>query len=92
MEGNIFFFDSVFGALDAFEAFMGIDVQIEGDVGFEVIGRKMAELTDPIEIKASCAALISHCRIVKPVAEDNFVFLEGRHDHLLDMLGSIGKK
>jgi len=92
MEGNIFFFDPVFGALDPFESLMGIDVEIEGDVRLEVIGCKMAELADPCRIKSPRAALISDSRVVKAVAKDYLAIFQGRQDHLLDMLGPVSQE
>ena len=60
MEGNIFFFYPIFGALDALEAVVRIDIEIEGDVRLEIVGGIKAELADPVGIDAAGAALVGN--------------------------------
>ena len=52
----------------------------------------MAELANPVEIKASGAALIGDGGVIKPVAENDLFVCEGWEYDFLDMLGSVGKE
>jgi hypothetical protein len=92
MERDLFFFDPVFGSFDTTEALFRIDIEVEGKIGLEVLAGKEGKFTDPFKIKTACSALVGNGGIVKAVTENNFPSFEGGQDHLLDVLGPIGKE
>jgi hypothetical protein len=67
------------------------DIQIvdEGQVGRQPFSRKLVELVNQGEWKATTVALVGNSCIIETIGENDPARLEGRPDELADVLGAI---
>jgi hypothetical protein len=75
------------GGMGAQEAHFGVDIEIEGEVGFDPLAKEAAGLCNRGDAELAGGALVGDGGVVEPVAQDDVAAREGREDQFVELLG-----